>query len=59
MRRCCAECEDEELDVSERQELQSARTPTEPELPATNAGRTMAAFVSAAGALMRKAIDSR
>lgn len=32
----------------------------EPELPATNAARTMAAFVSSpAAALMRKAIDSR
>lgn len=38
--------------------LQSERTRAELELPATNATCTMAAFVSPAGALMRKAIDS-
>lgn len=38
--------------------LQSVRTQTELELPATNATCTMAAFVSPAGVLRRKATDS-
>lgn len=39
--------------------LQSERTQTELELPVTNATSTMAASVSPAGALRRKATDSR